>query len=83
MAAIGLSQESRRVGDRGEHAHQLIDQFIARQTDDPERSWESLVELQALMEQLRSICPPRTFRRNALTPTAVGPKCAKVERRPK
>ena len=79
MAAIGLSQESRRVVDLGEHAHQLIDQFIARQTNDPERSWESLVELQALIEQLQSICPPKTFRRNVVARRAVAPKYAKVE----
>jgi hypothetical protein len=72
MAATGLFKESRQVLELGERAHQLIDQFIARQTDDPERSWESLVELQALIEQLRSICPPRTFRRNAPTPDAHG-----------
>jgi hypothetical protein len=46
-----------------EHAHQLIDQFLTRQRECPDRAWECVAELQQLVEQLRSCYPARTFRR--------------------
>lgn len=73
MTTIGMSQEPTVALEFGVRAHRLIDQFLARQKDCPERAWESVAELQELLEQLQSIYPPRTFRRDGLA----GPKLPK------
>jgi hypothetical protein len=44
-------------------AHQLLDRFLKMDAQDSQRAWEKLIELQALMDELRSLRPPHTFHR--------------------
>lgn len=44
-------------------AQSLAARFIERQTEQPELAWELLVELQALVDELRETHPPRPFRK--------------------
>ncbi|HTT75050.1 MAG TPA: helix-turn-helix domain-containing protein [Candidatus Binataceae bacterium] len=59
-----LSHEPLQVLELVERAHRIIDEFLAKRKDTPDRAWESVTELHELLDQLQSICPPRTFRRD-------------------
>jgi hypothetical protein len=63
MASFESSQRRSMLLDQTERAHKLIDQFLTRTLDQPERAWESVAELQQLMEQLQALYPAKTFRR--------------------
>ena len=66
MATISLSQEPRTVLELGERAHRIIDEFLAKHRDSPDCAWESVIELHELLDELQTICPPRTFRRDEI-----------------
>jgi hypothetical protein len=55
-------QRALQTVELGKQAHRLIDEFLIREKDDPDRAWESMVELRELIDQLSDICPPRAFR---------------------
>ena len=42
-------------------AHDLIDQFLRQVKEEPERAWESVAELQQLLDQIREFYPARAF----------------------
>jgi hypothetical protein len=47
--------------------HDLLNRFLALDAQQTDRAWEIVVELQALLDHLREIRPPRTFRRKTET----------------
>ena len=44
-------------------ARELLDQFARMEPDDRKGSSELVVELQAVLDEFRRVCPPATFRR--------------------
>ena len=50
-----------RVVDLVQDAHQLLDRFLDVDTQGSQRAREIVVQLQELMDELRSLRPPRTF----------------------
>jgi hypothetical protein len=47
-----------------QQAHELLDRFLEMDAQkDSQGASDTVVELQALMDELRSLRPPRTFRR--------------------
>jgi hypothetical protein len=52
-----------RVVNVVQEAHQLLESFFDVDTQELRRAREIVVELKALMDELRSLGPPRTFRR--------------------
>jgi hypothetical protein len=65
MAALTLSDRQSRLLAITTQAHALIDQFLTREKECPDRAWEPVVELQQLLEQLQALYPAKTFRSRA------------------
>ncbi len=40
----------------------LLKQFLVQQDETPNSAWEILVDMQEMLDQLRRLHPPRTFR---------------------
>jgi hypothetical protein len=43
-------------------AHQLINEFIKREAECPDRAWESVAQLKELVAQLQELRPAHAFR---------------------
>ena len=56
------SEQRLRIVNLVQQAHQLLDRFLETDAQDSQRAWEMVVELQALMDELRSLRPPGAFR---------------------
>jgi hypothetical protein len=61
MAAL-IPEHTVQVLALAAQAHSLLNQFALDQEQRPERAWESLAELQELLDQLRAMYPFRAFR---------------------
>jgi hypothetical protein len=57
------AEQRQRVVNLVQQAQKLLDRFLKVEAQNLQGSSDLVVELQALMDELRSLRPPRTFRR--------------------
>jgi len=57
------SDQRLRVVNLVRQAQKLLDRFLKVEAQNLQGASDLVIELQALMEELRSLRPPRTFRR--------------------
>jgi hypothetical protein len=62
-----LPNERLEVVELVHQGHELLERFLSLDSQQSARAWEAVVELQNLVEQLRRLRPPHTFRRQAIS----------------
>ena len=61
--ATSLTQHPLDAAGLVQHGKALLEKFLMLETANPERAWEAVVEIDAVLDELRRRRPPPAFRK--------------------